>query len=366
MIWRKILAWAACCGLLPLAYADPQADPVKPDEQLLIFPALCWQERPSGQWQVDLHAWIYEEPLAELDTAWRWLVGPEEQAGEPDDESLRRERLRWFVVDNERGKRLRFDVAGVSHVAAASGADGHVHDTVSMPQGWDPHTGAAGIVNAAPDGRRFAGRLACLPPQGLSVISDIDDTVKISEVHDKAALLANTFSRPYRAVSGMAPFYARLAREHGADFHYLSASPWQLYPPLAAFFEERGFPSGSFHLKHFRLKDSSFLALFEDPVTYKLELIETLFGRLGERDVILIGDSGERDPEVYGEVARRYPDRVRAIVIREVGESDQAARAQRQAVAFAGVDPARVHWFSGDVPEDLPARLFKPHSSAGP
>jgi phosphatidate phosphatase APP1 len=40
------------------------------------------------------------------------------------------------------------------------------------------------------------------PRQGISVISDIDDTIKISEVLDKVRLLANTFIFPFKAVPG--------------------------------------------------------------------------------------------------------------------------------------------------------------------
>ena len=54
------------------------------------------------------------------------------------------------------------------------------------------------------DERRFSGRCQVLPPKGIAVVSDIDDTIKDSNVLDKKELLANTFLRPFRAVSGMA------------------------------------------------------------------------------------------------------------------------------------------------------------------
>ena len=361
MFWRKVLAWAACLGILPLAYADPDADPVKPDESLVVFPSLCWKDAVTPQWQADIHAWIYEPPLVEAAAVWAWLVGDEAEPVVDDaGDDLLQERLQWFLVDNERGKRLRFKIGDASHVTGASGPDGHVHETVTLVDaGVGEAATTARIVNRAPDGREFSGRLDCLPPRGLSVISDIDDTVKISEVHDKQALLANTFLRPYRPVAGMARLYARLANEREARFHYLSASPWQLYPVLDEFILARGFPAGSFHLKHFRLKDRSFFALFDDPYTYKLEAMEDLLTRLGERDLVLVGDSGEQDPEVYGELARRYPQRVRAIVIRDVGVPGAPSRAERAAVAFAGVEAGRVFWFADAVPEELAGQLLE-------
>ena len=52
------------------------------------------------------------------------------------------------------------------------------------------------------------------------VISDIDDTVKITEVRDRHAMLRNTFLREFQPVPGMADFYQTLARSNGAAFHY--------------------------------------------------------------------------------------------------------------------------------------------------
>ena len=361
MFWRRVLAWAACLGILPLAYADPDADPVKPDESLVVFPSLCWQDADHSRWQADIHAWIYEPPLVEAAAAWSWLVGDEADPVEEDgDDDLLQQRLQWFLVDNERGKRLRFEIGDTTHVTGASGPDGHVLETVTLPHGSGLETvTTARLVNRAPDGRQFSGQLSCLPSRGLSVISDIDDTIKISEVHDKQALLANTFLRPYRPVAGMAGLYAHLANERHARFHYLSASPWQLYPELDAFMLAAGFPAGTFHLKHFRLKDRSFFALFDDPYTYKLGAIEDLLVRLGERDLILVGDSGEQDPEVYGEIARRYPERVRAIVIRDVAVPGAPTRAERAAAAFADVEAERIFWFTDTVPDALAGQLLQ-------
>ena len=90
--------------------------------------------------------------------------------------------------------------------------------------------------------------------QGLSVVSDIDDTIKESTVSNRRELLLNTFVREFRSVDGMAAIY-RNWRESGADFHYISSSPWQLFGPLQAMQIDSGFPVGTFHLRNFRLRD---------------------------------------------------------------------------------------------------------------
>jgi len=107
-------------------------------------------------------------------------------------------------------------------------------------------------VTRPKDSRRFESKIHLIAQQGTSIISDIDDTIKISEIRNKSTLLANTFKRPFQTVPGMAQFYRTLAQQEQTTFHYISASPWQLYQPLANFLKDNEFPSGSFHLRLFR------------------------------------------------------------------------------------------------------------------
>ena len=53
----------------------------------------------------------------------------------------------------------------------------------------------------APDGM-YEGKIYLLDRRGLSIVSDIDDTIKISEVIDKIRLVANTFIHGFRVVEG--------------------------------------------------------------------------------------------------------------------------------------------------------------------
>ncbi len=62
------------------------------------------------------------------------------------------------------------------------------------------------------DSRTFTGRVHLIASHGVSVISDIDDTIKHSQVTDKSELLQNTFLREFRAVEGMPELYQRIGR----------------------------------------------------------------------------------------------------------------------------------------------------------
>jgi phosphatidate phosphatase APP1 len=52
------------------------------------------------------------------------------------------------------------------------------------------------------NGDLWEGKIHLLKRRGLSIVSDIDDTIKISEVLDKIRLIANTFIHGFRVVEG--------------------------------------------------------------------------------------------------------------------------------------------------------------------
>lgn len=173
------------------------------------------------------------------------------------------------------------------------------------------------LVMPTDDDRRFEGEIQVIPPRGVSVISDIDDTIKISQVAHRQQLLHNTFLFPFLAVPGMSELYQKWQKQ-GAVFHYVSSSPWQLFKPLNELLSEHRFPTGSFHLRSIRFGDASVLRLFVSRKRSKYHVIRTLFGLFPERRFVLVGDSGEKDPEIYGSIARKYPQQIERILIRRV------------------------------------------------
>lgn len=173
------------------------------------------------------------------------------------------------------------------------------------------------------------GRIHLVGDEGPSVISDIDDTVKVTDVANRRELLANTLFREFRAVPGMPEVYREWAAR-GTTFHYVSSSPWQLAACLDRFFADAGIPAGSMHLKLFRLKDSTPLGRLGARKRSKRRAIEQILDDFPRRRFLLVGDSGERDPEVYTAIARRRPDQVRGVLIRRVaGHVPEAKTARR-------------------------------------
>lgn len=348
---RSVLLAAAltigAIGALPAAHADSA---IKDDESVVLFTTTAHKE--GAEWVVPVHGWIFE---LEPDSVWRGVVHKSFRAALGRDETdaeaiVLRERLGWFLADSERGKEVDVEAGGVAGEMPDSGKDGHFRGELRIPvKAASGDRLAIGAV--ARDGRRFAGTIALLDGPGLAVISDIDDTVKVTEVIHRKRMLTNTFLREFVAVDGMAALYGAWARA-GLPFFYVSGSPWQLYVPLVEFLARSGFPAGELALREFRLKDDRRWSLLEKADRHKLAAIRDLLTRFPARRFVLIGDAAERDPEIYGVIARESPDRIERILIRRVA-GDRMTKARWQKALGSAAGKA----LEFDQPGDLPAAV---------
>ncbi len=329
------------------------------DEQLVFFDTSAWLNEETGEWQVPIHGWIYElensvarkalfreslEAMLEVEISEAW-------------EANLTHRLDLIIADNERGKRIVIEIAGRRFILPPSAENGHLQTILNVP--------AAALGNDAPgnllryaavtsdeERRRFEGQVHLVQPTGLSVISDIDDTVKITEVTDQQRLLENTFLLDFHAVAGMADLYREWIGA-GQSLHFVSSSPWQLYSPLQEFLDDAGFPARSMHLNPMRFRDETLLDLFRKGTETKPAVIEEILGRYPGRRFILVGDSGEQDPEVYAPLLRENPEQIIEVYIRNVtGESRDNERFGR---VFEGIDPNR--WALIDSGDDVTERV---------
>ncbi|VVT48978.1 uncharacterized protein SAPINGB_P002044 [Magnusiomyces paraingens] len=155
------------------------------------------------------------------------------------------------------------------------------------------------------------------PPTGVSVISDIDDTIKITGIlGGKRDIFRNVFVYDYKKIQipGVLECYQRLS-QLGASFHYVSNSPWQLFPTIKEFINSSGFPQGSFHLKTY----TGFIGgIFEAAAEKKKQNLHKILSDFPHRRFILIGDSGEGDLEAYIDVTSHFPDQIMGIFIRDI------------------------------------------------
>lgn len=336
-------------GLAALIAAAARAE-IKDDEHLVFFETAAWLDANGSHWQVPIHAWIYEPADSRFRKAAiaKLLEQTYGLHTDPGNTPQFDRRVNLLLADNERGKRVQIQLGSVRLLLPPSSENGHIEAQLRLPRAEiDPFV-VDGVLNfqtvaERARGRIFKGAIQLVAARGISVISDIDDTVKLSQVTDRARLMDNTFYQPFRAVPGMAALYQHWARA-GARFHFVSSSPWQLYSPLHEFLTASGFPRASFELKHVRLKDRTMLNLFKPATKTKPIQIEALLRAYPRRKFVLVGDSGELDPEVYVRLMRDHPQQIVRILIRNVSGADRSDGRFRR--VFADVDSQAWQLFS--------------------
>lgn len=341
-----LLIGCVCCD-------GSAAEEVKTQETAIFFPTCAYLDEQRRSWVVPLHVWLFRPD--ESSRARRFALETLRRAIdiEPtrDEEPVFTRRAWPFVVDNVDGREISVEIGGDFVLLGPTAENGHALGEVRLStaeaaaiaqKGWLTYR----ADTADGDDRVLQGTVQLLPPRGVSVVSDIDDTIKLSQVADRQELLSNTFLRPMEPVPGMPALYRRWA-DDGAALHYVTASPWQLFVPLDGFRAAAGYPAGSFDMQLFRFKDRTAFNLFTDPDKLKRSAIERLFRNFPRRQFILVGDSGEHDPELYAEFARRYPGQVIGIYIRNV--TRETAGDERFQQVFSGLPPALWRLFNDPI-----------------
>ncbi|CAJ1947393.1 unnamed protein product [Cylindrotheca closterium] len=310
------------------------------DERIIFFPTAA-HEWNDTHYSVPLHGWVIEpEEDSKKRRVFIKFLSKTLKVSDPKEKEILKRRIRPFVFDNKSSKSPKIELGGQIFKMPRSGKNGHVYDTRLIPkEEFEKHLLAEDGGSSSQDvieeevksvsyhafdsksHRNFKGKVFCVPPTGVSVISDIDDTIKVTNSMNKKDLLKNTFLREFKAVPGMAKLYQqwKSTTYKNCFFHFVSASPYQLYEELNDFCRSEGFPEArTFHLKTIRPKDKTLLQLFADPVEYKRQHIEGIIQKYPKRSFVLVGDSGEKDPEIYAEIYRNFPKNVESVWIRNI------------------------------------------------
>jgi hypothetical protein len=348
--WRWGYGWPNCAfasiSNTSLIYSN-----IEPEEHITFFNTAAWLDQDNLHWNLPIHAWVYEpeNSVVRKKLISEALDSIYELKETPENEANFRQRVNLLAADSEQGRNLIIRIAGHDFELPASDNNGHVYTVLKLP---------VDVVNAFSDNgylhfiavtnpeahQHYEGEIQLVPFTGTSVISDIDDTIKITNVTDHEKLFDNTFYKDFREVSGMPDLYQKLAAQN-VTIHFVSSSPWQLYDPLNDFVHRSGFPWATMNLKQIGFLDKSILNLFKKGTETKPKQIEPILQHYPDRRFILVGDNGEQDPEVYGDIARRYPAQIKYILIHNMDNSN--AQNNRYMIAFKDVDKRKWQLFSG-------------------
>lgn len=296
---------------------------LKPGQQAMLFPGFGYFDEKQECWRALVHGRVFRGDRIPLGT--RLLLKGLKRAMRASPEELASEtfqqRIGGFLTSPGKRRRIVLQTGKKNYrLRRRTRRNGAFYGRITLPtdlitDSAPPRDLPLDVVG--PDGSLASGKIHVTAPRGISIISDIDDTIKFTDATRKSEMLANTFLRPFEVIEGMAQLYQHW-HQRDCAFHYVSSSPWQLYVPLAELCLVSDFPDGSMHLKYFRLREEMFKRFRPLRRNNKVAIIAGILKCLPTRKFILIGDSGEKDPEIYRFLARRFPDQIRAIAIRNL------------------------------------------------
>lgn len=330
-------------------------------QELVFFPSPVSMST-SEQWSLTVQGRIFEPTEQSvrremLISHIAPLVGV--NSSDVEESKIFRERARFFLSDSERNYRVAVKIGEATILLPPSDSAGYFTADVPLTNAKVAQLAKAGIISfeSVPTDRNprpFRGLAVLVPEAGVTVVSDIDDTIKTTNIRDHKEKVAYTFLRPFVAVPGMAELYRSWQTAFGPriQFHIVSAGPWQLNEPLRRFTEEAGFPPFTWTMRSVDIGNPAVVLseISADPYDFKVQAIRALIARFPKRQLVLVGDSGEKDPEVYAKIISEFPDLVRAAYIRNVtGEDCNAARYQD---LFPGRAAAKLNVFR--LPQELP------------
>jgi hypothetical protein len=303
------------------------------DPEVRLYPTIGYSIADGSVWRVQIQGRISRNGPTTFGKRLmlRGLIRALNVSTEVAESDLFRGRVRGFIDAPVKGTRIQIELAGQHYVlrrkSKTSGLfngrldipvkqlqqfrtygpprDGSNAESQDCIQKWDIGFG------------QISSPVFLAERRGISVVTDIDDTIKLTEVNSRRRMLHRTFAEPFEAIEGMACAYQRWS-DQGALFHYVSSSPWQIFDSINQFLIDEKFPAGSMHLKWFRLRDELFKRWQISRRKSKAGVIRNLIKRLPGRTFLLIGDSGERDPEIYAKLASKFPSQVARICIRQI------------------------------------------------
>ncbi|KAK0638930.1 hypothetical protein B0T16DRAFT_234868 [Cercophora newfieldiana] len=333
---------------------NPLPTPVHKNDVVWLFDNVAYRG-PSGEWQAEFVSATFagKVPAKFVDVVGDIADAVGLAKGDAEEAIIER-RIVPFVLDILPGKQVKVSHDGkFSLKLGPGGRNGISSDIKKLPP--PPKNGVAESSADVPQGTLgiLDMKTVYAEPEGWSIISDVDDTIKVTMTSDPTGILRSTFVSDPTPVPGMPELYAYIQGlvTRSAPWFYLSASPYNLYSFLHDF-RDAHYPHGQLILR-----DASWMTipgllsnLTLGTEQYKIERIKKVHDWLPKRKMILIGDSTQSDPEAYGESYRAFPGWVKLILIRKVTDiasvgTEEKNLPARFENAFEGVPKEAWHVF---------------------
>lgn len=176
------------------------------------------------------------------------------------------------------------------------------------------------------------------------LVSDMDDTIKVSYVLDKDSVVANV-AMIHNVFMGMPELYQAISKiPEVKGIKYLSNAPKKIIGDLhEKFLKLNQFPKGEFVARSwYDLRTGN---------SHKVNSLRKFIKQYDPQELILIGDNGEADAEIYAQIRTEHPNVLGPTYIRQAYSS----------IGFSGNFAKPLH--EGQIPfsssVDIAIDLFK-------
>lgn len=189
-------------------------------------------------------------------------------------------------------------------------------------------------LNTYVEGATLGNATAWLVPnEGLTMVSDIDDILRVTKIWSPEQGLLSSFARPYTQWEDMTAIYANLSQSlPNLHFHYLTTLPEQVTRNYMSFIYA-DYPLGSFDTRPLNFSDVS------ETLSIRKFLLDKLFQTFPQRKFILIADTSNSDVmKDYPAMATQYPGQVQCIWLRNTSATDPTDKFPYDTSGFKGLN----------------------------
>ena len=201
----------------------------------------------------------------------------------------------------------------------------------------DVHTNGTDTGNAT---------IYLVPDQGITIVSDIDDILRITKIYQPEEGLLNSFARPYVPWMNVPEVYANWSKSiPDLHFHYLTTTPEQVTRNYMEYIYKT-YPLGSFDTRPLNFSDiSATLAI-------RKFLLRKVFQTFPKRKFILVADTSNSDVmKDYPAMVTEFPGQVQCIFLRNTSATDSGDRFPYETSGFKDLNQNQYMFFV--VPDDI-------------
>ena len=195
-----------------------------------------------------------------------------------------------------------------------------------------------------------------VPDTGITVVSDIDDILRVTKIYQPKEGLLNSFARPFTPWMNMPDIYANWSRSiPNIHFHYLTTTPEQATRNYMDFIYKT-YPGGSFDTRPLNFSDVS------ATLSIRKFLLQKVFETFPQRKFILVADTSNSDVmSDYPEMFSTFQNQALCIFLRNTSATDSEDKFPYDTSGFKSLNNNTYMFFN--TPVSLRAVISCPRES---